>query len=396
MDFVDLKRQQQRIKQKLEARIQAVLKHGQYVMGPEVYELEERLAEFIGGSQAISCASGTDALLLALMGYGIGPGDAVFTTPFTFVATAEVISLLGAIPVFIDIDPRTFNLDPTQLELAIQALKEEDPSRYPLPRGWSPNSQIRTRSLSPKGIIPVDLFGVPADYDPITAIAQKYGLFVIEDAAQSFGAEYKGRKTCSLADIACTSFFPSKPLGGYGDGGMCFTRDDGLADIMRSMRIHGQGIDKYENIRIGINGRLDTLQAAVLLTKFEIFQEEIDLRQKVADHYNTLLSPLALEDKLLLPKVPEYAKSVWAQYSVLVKEASDRNGLIEKLKAAFVPTAIYYPKPLHLQLAYAHLGYGDGQFPVSEDCARRIFSLPMHPYLKREDQETIARIIAGD
>jgi dTDP-4-amino-4,6-dideoxygalactose transaminase len=393
MDFVDLKTQQQRIKQKLDDRIQAVLKHGQYVMGPEVFELEKKLAEYVGVSQTISCASGTDALLLALMAFGVGPGDAVFTTPFTFVATAEVISLLGAIPVFVDIDPRSFNIDPAQLEQAIEALKSNDPSLYPLPKVISPDSQLQTPNLSPQGVIPVDLFGLAADYDPIEALARKYSLFVIEDGAQSFGAEYKGRKACSLSDIACTSFFPSKPLGCYGDGGMCFTGDEGLAEIMRSIRIHGQGIDKYENIRIGINGRLDTLQAAVLLTKLELLQEEIDLRRRVADQYQALLAPLSARGDLLLPQVPDYARSVWAQYSVLSKKSSDRNKLIEKLKAASVPTAIYYPKPLHLQKAYAHLGYREGQFPVSEDCAGRIFSLPMHPYLTREDQGFIAKIL---
>jgi UDP-2-acetamido-2-deoxy-ribo-hexuluronate aminotransferase len=390
MDFVDLKYQQQRIKPKLESRIQAVLAHGQYIMGPEVFELEDRLAEYVGVNQAISCASGTDALLLALMAFKLRPGDAIFTTPFTFVATAEVISLLGATPIFVDIDPRTFNMDPDKLELAIQALKLNDASIHPLPRSLSPHFELRTPNLIPKGVIPVDLFGLPADYERINAIARQQGLIVIADAAQSFGAEYQGRKAGALSDIGCTSFFPSKPLGAYGDGGMCFTQDEHLAEVMRSIRIHGQGMDKYENVRIGITGRLDTMQAAVLLTKYEIFAEEIALRNQVAKRYTDLITR---HSSLVTPFIPEGMKSVWAQYSVLAKNSNERQGLIQKLKMASIPTAVYYPKPLHLQTAFAFLGYTEGQFPVSEDCAGRIFSLPMHPYLKLEDQERIARFL---
>ena len=383
MDFVDLKYQQQRIKDKLEARIQAVLAHGQYIMGPEVKELEERLAEYVGVNQAVSCASGTDALLLALMAFNLGPGEAIFTTPFTFVATAEVISLLGATPIFVDIDPQTFNLDPNKLELAIRALKSNDPTIHPLPRLDS--------SLRPKGLIPVDLFGLPADFDRINTVAREHRLYVIEDAAQSFGAEYHHRRACALSEVACTSFFPSKPLGAYGDGGMCFTQDDHLAEVMRSIRIHGQGVNKYENVRIGFNGRLDALQAAVLLAKFEIFSEEIELRNQVAKRYTDLLTRYS---SLVTPSIPGEMKSAWAQYSVLAKNSTERQNLIQKLKGASIPTAIYYPKPLHLQTAFAFLGYKEGQFPVSEDCARRIFSLPMHPYLKMEDQEIIVNIIS--
>jgi UDP-2-acetamido-2-deoxy-ribo-hexuluronate aminotransferase len=382
MDFVDLKYQQQRIKDKLESRIQAVLAHGQYIMGPEVSELEQRLAEYTGVPQAISCASGTDALLLALMAFNLRPGEVIFTTPFTFVATAEVISLLGATPVFVDIDPRTFNMDPNKLELAIRALGSNDPTVHPLPRFDS--------SLRPKGVIPVDLFGLPADYDRINTLAREHHLYVIEDAAQSFGAEYHHRRACALSDVACTSFFPSKPLGAYGDGGMCFTQDDRLAEVMRSLRNHGQGIDKYENVRIGFNGRLDTLQAAVLLAKFELFSEEIELRNEVAKRYTDLVTRYS---SLVTPFIPGGMKSAWAQYSVLAKNSTDRQNLIQKLKEASIPTAIYYPKPLHLQTAFAFLGYKEGQFPISEDCARRIFSLPLHPYLKPEDQERIAKIL---
>jgi len=392
MQFIDLANQQQRIKDKINARIQAVLTHGNYIMGPEVKELEDKLADYVGVKHAIGCASGTDALLLALLAYNVGPGDAVFTTPFTFIATVEVISLLGATPIFVDIDPKTFNLDPAKLELAIQALDASDPTIYPLPRPLSPHSSPLNPhpSLHPKGVIPVDLFGLPADYNSINAIAKEHGLFVIEDAAQSFGAELNGKKACSLSDIACTSFFPAKPLGCYGDGGMCFTENDNLAEIMRSLRVHGKGGHKYDNIRIGINGRLDTLQASILLAKFEIFPEEIELRQQVAQRYSDLFSPHS--SPLTLHLLPGY-KSAWAQYSILASGPEERDILMAKLKDASIPTAIYYPKPLHLQTAFANLGYKDGDFPISEDYAKRIFSLPMHPYLQKEDQMKITEIM---
>ena len=270
MDFIDLKTQQKAILPAITERIQRVLAHGQYIMGPEVKELEDRLAAYVGVKHVVSCSSGTDALLMPLMAYGVGPGDAIFTTPFTFIATAEVIQLLGATPVFVDIDPKTFNIDPAALKQAIAGLSQNP----------------KTASLKPKGIIPVDLFGQPADYDAINAIAQQHNLFVLEDAAQSFGATYKGKKACSLADVAATSFFPAKPLGGYGDGGAIFTDDDGLAEVLRSIRIHGQGSDRYDNIRIGLNGRLDTLQAAILLVKMDIFDQEVEARQNVAERYS--------------------------------------------------------------------------------------------------------------
>jgi dTDP-4-amino-4,6-dideoxygalactose transaminase len=381
MQFVDLAAQQNLIRDKIETNIQAVLSHGKYIMGPEIKELEERLAEFVGVEHGIACSSGTDALLLALMTYDVGPGDAVFTSPFTFIATAEVISLLGATPVFVDIDPKTFNIDPKSLERAIAALQKGS-SDYPLP-------SITDTSSTPKGIIAVDLFGLPADYDAINSIAKKHGLFVIEDAAQSFGAEYKGKRACSLADIACTSFFPAKPLGCYGDGGMCFTGDENLAQTMRSLSVHGQGHHKYENVRIGINGRLDTLQAAILHAKFDIFPKEIELRQEAATRYSELLSDLG--NGPLTPHVPSEYQSVWAQYSILAKDLEQRSELQNKLKEAGIPTAIYYPKPLHLQTAFQELGYKEGDFPVSEDYSGRIFSLPMHPYLTEKDQEQIAK-----
>ncbi len=393
MQFVDLGHQQSIIREHLEEGIFRVLKHGSYIMGPEVKELEAKLGGYVGVKHAIGCASGTDALLMALMAYGVGPGDAIFTTPFTFIATAEVISLLGATPIFVDIDPKTYNIDPAKLALAIQAVQANDPSIHPLP---SYNSKLKTQNskLTPKAVIPVDLFGLPADYDAINAIAKEHGLFVIEDAAQSFGAEYKGRKAGALADIACTSFFPAKPLGCYGDGGMCFTDDDQLAKTMESIRVHGKGSDKYDNIRIGINGRLDTLQAAILLAKFSIFPEEMTLRQEAANRYTAALSTQSSALVLLsTPFIPEDCQSAWAQYSLLAEKEAQRAALMNQLKTAGIPTAIYYPKPLHLQTAYAYLGYAPGAFPASEDAASRIFSLPMYPYLQKEDQTKIAEIM---
>jgi len=386
MDFIDLKKQRERIKEQLEANIQKVLERGNYIMGPEVKELEKRLANYVGIKYAIACSSGTDALLLALMAYGVGPGDAILTTPFTFIATAEVISLLGATPIFVDIDPETFNIDSEKLEKAVTALKSNDFSIDPL--RLTPYAS----RLTLRGIIPVDLFGLPADYDKINAIAKKHGLFVIEDAAQSFGAEYNGKKSCSLADIGCTSFFPAKPLGCYGDGGMCFTEDDKKAEVMRSLLVHGKGSDKYDNVRIGINGRLDTLQAAILNAKFDIFPEEVELRDQVAKKYTILLSP---SSSVLTPHIPDGMRSVWAQYSILAKDGNHRSILQKALQDNKIPTAIYYPKPLNMQTAFASLGYKKGNFPISEDIAGRIFSLPMHPYLAEQDQQQIAEIING-
>ncbi len=374
MEFIDLKAQQQRIAAQLESNIKEVLSHGKYIMGPEVKALEDNLAAYVGKKHAISCASGTDALLMALMACNIGPGDAIFTTPFTFIATAEVISLLGATPIFVDIDPVTFNLDPNKLDESIVQLKNE-----------------KAQSLRPKAIIAVDIFGLPADYDAIRNIAERNNLMIIEDAAQSFGGEYKGKKACSFGDIACTSFFPAKPFGCYGDGGMCFTDSDAIAEILKSIRVHGQGSDKYDNIRIGINGRLDTLQAAILLAKFEIFPDEIERRQIVAKNYSELLKPFS---RLTVPTVPDGYKSAWAQYSIMAQDEGQRKNIINVLSNSGVPTAIYYPKPLHLQTAFSFLNYEKGAFPVSENVSSRIFSLPMHPYLKLEEQKTIAQAIS--
>jgi len=381
IQFIDLRAQQQRILAAVQENISRVLAHGQYIMGPEIKELEQRLAGYTGARHAVSCSSGTDALLMALMAYGVGPGDAIFTSPFTFVATAEVISLLGATPVFVDIEPDTFNIDPTLLEKAVIALENKDPEIHPLPQGFE--------GLRPRGIIPVDLFGQPADYDRINALAAKKGLFVIEDAAQSFGAEYKRKNACALADAAATSFFPAKPLGCYGDGGMVFTDDDTLYEKMTSVRVHGKGSDKYDNIRIGINGRCDTLQAAILLAKFEIFPEEMNMRQDVANRYTDLLND---NPYIQTPLVREGSLSAWAQYSLV---SGKKDEILGALKKEGIPTAIYYPRPLHLQGAYAYLGHKPGDYPVSEDKAGKIFSLPMHPYLTEAEQRQITDVILG-
>lgn len=370
MEFIDLSTQQKRILDKIEANIRTVLNHGKYIMGPEVKALEDRLAAYVGVKYAVSCASGTDALLMALMAYQIGPGDAVLTTPFTFIATAEVISLLGATPVFVDIDPGTYNIDPQKVYDTLRNMKGA--------------------SLKPKAIIAVDLFGLAADYDALDAIAKENNLILIEDAAQSFGAEYKGRKSCSFGNIACTSFFPAKPLGCYGDGGMCFTNDTQIETVLKSIRVHGQGSHKYDNVRIGINGRIDTLQAAILMAKFDIFPEEVLLRQRAAERYEKLLSKIPF---LKTPQIPQNCLSVWAQYSVLAENSQQRDKILDKLNKSGIPSAIYYPKPLHQQEAFSSLAYKNGDFPVSENAASRIFSLPMHPYLREEDQIKIADIL---
>ena len=383
IQFIDLHAQQKRIRPLIDAAIKKVLDHGKYIMGPEVFEFEDRLAEYVGVKHCVSCASGTDALLMALMAYGVGPGDAIFTTPFTFVATGEVISLLGATPVFVDIDPRTFNIDPRKLEETIKAVDSGS-----LIVNGQP-STINHQPLTPKGIIPVDLFGLPADYDAINVIARKHDLFVLEDSAQGFGGVYKGRKAGSLADVATTSFFPAKPLGCYGDGGASFTDDDELADILCSIRVHGKGEDKYDNVRIGVNGRLDTIQAAVLLQKLDIFPDELEARQRVAEIYTKLLSELS-QQQIVTPHVPEGYQSAWAQYSVIV---DSREKIQNHLKTVGIPTAVYYGKSLHLQPAYNNLHYKIGDMPNSERTSQHIFSLPMHPYLADEEIDLITQSI---
>jgi dTDP-4-amino-4,6-dideoxygalactose transaminase len=367
MQFIDLAVQQKRIRERIEERFQRILDHGQYILGPEIREIEEQLAAYVGVAHAVSVASGTDALLMPLMAEKVGPGDAVFAPTFTFIATAGAIALTGATPVFVDVDPETFNIDPAGLEEAVARTKAAG-------------------KLVPRGVIPVDLFGQPADYEAIQAVADRHGLFVLEDAAQSFGGSRNRRRAGALARVAGTSFFPAKPLGAYGDGGMIFTADADLRERLLSIRVHGQGTDKYTNVRVGINGRMDSLQAAVLLAKMEIFPEEMELRQEIAARYDRLLAGL-----VKTPVVRPGNVSAWAQYSVLHPHRDD---LIARLRDAGIPTAVYYPIPLHLQQAFAPLGYKRGDFPVAEKIAGEIFSLPMHPYLDQDAQKRIAAVIA--
>lgn len=369
MNFIDLQSQYKLIKSEIDKSIINVLENGTYIMGPEVGILETKLSEYAGTKYALTCSSGTDALLMPLMAWEIGPGDAVFTTPFTFMATAEVIQFLGATTVFVDIDPKTYNIDPVKLEEAIERV-------------------IAKGKLTPKLIIPVDLFGLCADYDKIESLAKKHDLLVLEDAAQAFGAEYKGRRAGSFGDCAATSFYPAKPLGCYGDGGAVFTDDEELYMLMHSIRVHGQGIDKYDNERIGINGRLDTIQAAILIEKLKIFPKEIKERNRIAKKYSDKLA-----DVVSIPLVPKSYTSVWAQYSVLAESSERRSQIMGYLKENDIPTAIYYPKPLHIQKAYHPLGCSMGEMPISEDIASRIFSLPMHPYLKDEEIDFICEKI---
>lgn len=354
IDFIDLKTQQQRIHSDLERRIKAVLEHGQYIMGPEISELEQKLAFYVGVRYCIAMASGTDALMAALMALGIGPGDEVITTPFTFIATGEIIVLLGATPVFVDIDPLTYNLDPSMVEEAVTP---------------------RT-----KAIIPVSLYGQCAAFDAINTIASRHSLAVIEDGCQSFGASYKGRRSCALSAIGCTSFFPSKPLGCYGDGGACFTDDEVLARKMRQIRVHGQD-RRYHHPVIGFNGRLDTLQAAILLAKLEVFDEEVAARKSIGARYTSLLS-----EHVTVPHIAPGNTSVFAQYTIQV---DNRDEVQKKLNQLGVPTAVHYPVPLHLQPAFSALGCGAGSFPVAEAASNRVMSLPMHPYLTQTVQDEI-------
>jgi dTDP-4-amino-4,6-dideoxygalactose transaminase len=369
MNFIDLKSQYALLKDDIQARIMNVLDHGAYIMGPEIAELETKLAQFAGTKHCVSCSNGTDALLMPLMAWGIGPGDAVFTTPFTFIATAEVVQILGATTVFVDIDPKTYNIDTQKLAQAIERVKNEG-------------------KLNPKAIIPVDLFGLCADYNEIEKIAKENNLLVLEDAAQGFGASIKNRKAGSFGDCAATSFYPAKPLGCYGDGGAIFTDNDDLYNKLTSIRVHGQGEDKYNNVRVGINGRLDTIQAAILISKLSLFEKEIEQRNHIASLYTSLLN-----ETLVTPYIPDDYVSVWAQYSVLAKDNNHRTKLMNHLKENSIPTVIYYPKPLHLQEAFVGLNYSAGDFEVTEDIASRIFSLPMFPYLKDEGIIHICEVI---
>ncbi len=374
MEFVDLAAQRRRLGAELDQRVQGVLAHGRYIMGPEVTDLEGRLAAFAGVPHCVTCASGTDALFMALLALGLGPGDAVFTTPFTFFATAEVIALAGATPVFVDVDPRTYNLDPAALDQAVADLLAGRPATPGTPAG-----------LRPRAVLPVDLYGLPADYDRINAVAARHAMAVIEDAAQSFGGERGGRRAGALAPLAATSFFPAKPLGCYGDGGALFTTDAELAGVLRSLRVHGQGAHKYDNVRVGLNSRLDTLQAAILLAKLTIFADEQERRQAVADAYTRRLG-----DQVQTPHIPAGSRSAWAQYAVMI---SRRDAVAAAMGRRGVPTMVYYPTPLHLQPAMAHLGYVRGMLPVSEDLADRVLCLPMHPYLTEAQQDEVVTAI---
>lgn len=370
IQFTDLERQQARIRKALDSAIARVLDHGHYIMGPEVAELEERLCEFTGAKYCVSCASGTDALLMPLMAWELKPEDMVFVPPFTFFATAEMPALLGAQIRFVDIDPQTFNMRADTLESAIQAAAGD--------------RNIRG------AVIPVDLFGQPCRYEDILPIAKKYGLRVLEDAAQAFGSTRFDKHACNLgADAAATSFFPVKPLGCYGDGGAIFTNNEELAEKLRSIRVHGKGLDKYDNVRLGVNGRLDTLQAAILLAKMEVFPEEIASRNCVARWYAEFLGQ---SQDMQLPTVDEGNTSVWAQYCVLLPPGA-RDRVVEHMKKAAIPVNIYYPKPIHMLEAFAHLAHRAEDFPVALEISRRILALPMRPYLEKHEVEYIASIL---
>lgn len=364
MEFIDLKAQQARIKEKLDTRIQSVLAHGNYIMGPEVRELEANLSAFCGAKHSLTCANGTDALHLALLALGAKAGDAVFCPSFTFAATAEIVPHVGATPVFVDVDETSFNMSLDSLKRCIVHAKE--------------------LGLRPAGIIPVDLFGLAADYDAIEAVAREEGMWIIADSAQGFGANYKGRVTGSIGDIATTSFFPAKPLGCYGDGGAVFTSNDELAALIGSLRVHGKGTDKYDNVRIGVNSRLDTLQAAILLEKLAIYPDEIEARQVVAKRYSD-----ALHNRFDVPFVPEGCRSVWAQYTLRAKTTEERAAVLENLKNAGVPSVVYYPMPLHQQTAYASYPKDPSGLPTSAQHAATVFSLPMHPYLDADTQAVV-------
>ena len=363
LPFIDLAAQRAALGPRVEEAILSVVRHGAYVMGPEVGQLEEELAAFCGAKHVVSCGSGTDALALVLMAKGVKPGDAILCPSFTFAATAEVICWLGAAPVFVDVREDSFNLDIDSIEAGLVTARE--------------------RGLRPVGMIPVDLFGQPADYAPIEAICAREGLWLLADAAQSFGAHYQGRKVGTIGDATATSFFPAKPLGCYGDGGAIFTDDSELDAVLRSLRNHGQGADRYEYARIGMNGRLDTIQAAVLIEKLRVFADEIVARDRIAARYAAGLSDCAM-----IPQVMAGSSSVWAQYTLRVP-GFDRSAFQAQLRDAGVPTAIYYPRPLHRQDAYAQYPSAGNGLPVTDRLAQEVVSLPMHPYLGEADQDHI-------
>ncbi|HEY8964500.1 MAG TPA: DegT/DnrJ/EryC1/StrS aminotransferase family protein [Alphaproteobacteria bacterium] len=356
IEFVDLKAQRAALSGKIENAIQGVLQHGQFILGPEVKKLEQQLAQFCGAKHAVACSNGTDAIALSLRALNIEAGQAVFVPSFTFAATAEVVCWFGAIPIFVDVLPDTFNMDVASLKAAMEKAKAEN--------------------LKPAGVISVDLFGLPADYDAIESFCKQNGLWLIADSAQGFGGNYKGRIAGSIGDIATTSFFPAKPLGCYGDGGAIFTNNDKIAELLLSLRFHGKGEDKYDNVRIGMNARLDTVQAAILLEKLDVYAHEIEARNRIAARYTA-----ALKDIVTTPHVPDGLTSVWAQYTLLLKDGTNRNALAAALKEKGIPTAVYYPKGLHQQTAYKEYPVAGNGLPVSENLSARVISLPMHPYL---------------
>jgi dTDP-4-amino-4,6-dideoxygalactose transaminase len=363
--FIDLMQQQSRIRDKIDAGLAAVLNHGAYIMGPEIGALERRLGEWTKATHNISCSSGTDALLLALHGLELRPGQGVIVPSFTFAASAEVMPIMGAIPIFAEVEADSFNLDPNKLEAALAAGQAAD--------------------INVVGIIGVGLFGQPANYDAIRTFANTHNLWLIDDAAQSFGAQWRGRPVGQLADVTCTSFFPAKPLGAYGDGGAVFTNDDKIADIVTSCRIHGMGKDKYENIRVGMTGRLDSMQAVVLHAKLDIFEDELALRQAVADRYQKLIG-----DIVDAPLLSAGATSSWAQYCIKLPKASNRDHVIKHLGACGVPTAIYYPIPIHRQPPYIGFPLSQCGLSVTLELCGRVLALPMHPYLDEAQQQHIA------
>ncbi|MCH1542272.1 MAG: DegT/DnrJ/EryC1/StrS family aminotransferase [Alphaproteobacteria bacterium] len=367
VQFIDLKAQQSRIRAEIDTAIGAVLDHGQYIMGPEVKQFERDLQAFTGAKHALTCANGTDALTLVMMAWGVGPGDAVFVPSFTYVASAEAPAQLGATPFFVDVLEGSFNLDPASFAWAID--------------------EARQKGLTPKLVIPVDLFGQPADIDAITQIAHAASVKVLVDGAQSFGASSQGRRVGTMGDATTTSFFPAKPLGCYGDGGAVFTQDDALADLINSIRLHGKGTEKYDNVRIGVNSRLDTIQAAILIEKLKIFSDELELRNQVAAIYSEGLSA-----HYATPQIGEGLTSAWAQYTLIV---DDRPSVQARLKEAGIPSVIYYPKSLTQQSGYQDFPIVSSGVPVSDDLPSKVLSLPMHPYLSKDSQAEIIRVLGG-
>jgi len=368
--FIDVAAQRRRLGTSIDEAVSRVLAHCLFINGPEVTQLEAALAAFTGAKHVVTCASGTDALLMVLMAKNVGPGDAVFCPSFTFCATGEVVALTGATPVFVDVDEATFNMDVASLKRGIATAKR--------------------LGLKPKGVIPVDLFGQSADHDAIGTVAEAEGLFVLDDAAQAFGASYKGRRLGTFGHVTATSFFPAKPLGCFGDGGAILTDDAELAETLRSIRVHGQGSDKYDNVRLGLTGRLDTIQAAILIEKLKIFEDEIAARNKVAMRYAQ-----GLGNVVTVPHVASGMTSVWAQYTIRLPKGVDRNEFAAALKAQGIPTAIYYPKSMHQQTAYRDYPIADGGVPVCEKLSDDVISLPMHAYLDEPTQERIIKAVRG-